>query len=70
MSLDWNGRPDAGSLDDLIRPCEERWRNREAEGFGGLEVNDQLERGRLLNGQVTWLRPFCDPIDVLGGAPE
>ena len=26
------------SLDHLIRPLQERWRDRQAEGFGGLEV--------------------------------
>jgi hypothetical protein len=36
------------SLDDLVRPQQQRLRDRQAEGLGGLEVDDQLELGRLL----------------------
>jgi hypothetical protein len=39
-------------LDHLIRPAQQRWRDREPEGFGGLEVDDQLELGGLLNGEL------------------
>ena len=38
------------SLDHLIRPLQERRRDRQAEGLGGLEVDDQLELGGLLDG--------------------
>jgi len=36
-------------LDDLVRTAEYRRRDREAERSGGLEVDDQLEFGRLLH---------------------
>jgi ion channel len=35
-------------LDYLIRPPQERRRDRQAEGFGGLEVDRQLELARAL----------------------
>jgi hypothetical protein len=40
------------SLDDLVCACEDRWRHREAERLGCLEVDDQLEGGRLLDRQI------------------
>src|SRR6185369_14896061 len=36
-------------------PLQERWRNRQAEGLRGLEINDQFELRRLLHRQVTRL---------------
>jgi len=39
----------AGSLDHLIRPLEQRRRDREPERLGGLEVDYQLEFGGLLD---------------------
>jgi hypothetical protein len=36
-------------LDDLIRPLQERRRDRQPQGLGGLEVDDQLELRGLLN---------------------
>src|SRR5262245_24274626 len=35
-------------MDDFVRPRQHRRRDGEAEGFGGLEVDDELELGRLL----------------------
>ena len=54
------------SLNHLIRRLQERPRNRQAEGLGGLEVHDQLERGRLLDRQVPRRGAIADAID-LGG---
>src|SRR5215813_563219 len=42
-------------LDDLIRPPQHRRRDRQAERLGGLEVDDQLELGGLLDRKVTGL---------------
>ena len=42
----------ADSLYDLIRPRQQRRRDRQAEGLGGLEVDDQLEFRRLLDGKL------------------
>src|SRR5258708_16523721 len=36
-------------FDHLIRPQQERLRNREPECLGGLEVDDEIELGGLLN---------------------
>jgi hypothetical protein len=43
-------------LDHLIRPSEQRRWDRQAEGFGGLEVDHQLELGGLLDGEIGGLR--------------
>jgi hypothetical protein len=45
-------------LDDLVRPQQERLRDRQAERLGGLEVDDQLELRGLLDGEVGGL---CAP---------
>jgi hypothetical protein len=51
--------PRAGrSLDDLIRPQQQRRRDREAERLGRLEVDDQLELRWLLDGQAAGLAPL------------
>ena len=39
-------------FDDLIRPRQQRRRDREAEGLGGREVDDEFELRRLLDGKV------------------
>src|SRR5713101_7270832 len=74
----WRGAPHpcqpgtsaAPSLDDLIRPPQQRWRDRQAEGLGGLEVDDQLELRRLLDGQVGGLGALEDLVDVGRGPPK
>jgi hypothetical protein len=43
------GTSTASSFHHLIRPLQEQRRDRQAARLGGLEVDDQLERGRLLN---------------------
>jgi len=42
-------------FDDLVGEVEDRGRDRQAERLGGLQVDDQLEPRRLLNGQVRGL---------------
>src|SRR6266446_2535571 len=54
------------SLYDLIRPLQERLRDRQAEGLGGLEVDDQLELGGLLDGKICGLGALEDSIHVPG----
>jgi len=40
------------SLDDIVRPYQQRLWNGEPQGLGGLEVEDQIELGRLLDRQI------------------
>src|SRR5215813_7815350 len=60
----------ARSLDHLIRSRQQRRRDGEAEGFGGLEVNHQLELARLLYWQIARFGTLQDTVDVAGGSAE
>src|SRR5262244_2916916 len=60
----------AGLLDHLIRQDEERWRYRDPERLGGLEVDDQLEFHGLLHRQVRRLGAFEDLVHQARGAFE
>jgi hypothetical protein len=42
-------------LDHLVGGGEQRFRDGEAESFGGFEVDHQRKFGGLLNWQVAWL---------------
>jgi hypothetical protein len=53
-----------GLPDDLGGLEEEGRGNGEAQGLGGLEVNDQLERGGLFHRQIGRLGPFENLVDV------
>ena len=67
-------------LDHLIRPLEQRWRDRQAEGLGGLEVDYQLQFGWLLNRDVSGLGTHQDlvnnachqarPLDLILAVPD
>jgi hypothetical protein len=52
------------SLDQLVRPPQQRRRDGQPERHGGLEVDDQLELGRLLDGQVAGLGALEDFVRV------
>ena len=52
---DGGGTAGDPSLDQVIGPLQERRRDRQAEGLGGLEVDHQLELGGLFDRQVTRL---------------
>ena len=57
-----------GSADNLVGLEDEPWRNGEAQGLSGLHIDDQLERGGLLHGEVRRLRPVQELIDVADDA--
>src|SRR5207244_3091731 len=57
-------------MDHLVRPLHQRRRDRQPEGLGGLEVDDQVELGRLLHGQVGGLGALEDLVHVGRGASE
>src|SRR5712691_1381830 len=51
--------------DHLVRQEEECRRESEAERLGGLEVDDQLELGGLLDGEVPRLGAFQDAVHIV-----
>src|SRR5712691_13549178 len=51
-------------LDHLVRLQQERGRDREAEGLRGLEVDDQLELRRLLDGKIGGLSALEDLVHI------
>src|SRR5229473_8117172 len=59
----WTRAPPNGPFDHLVEWGEQRWRQHEAEYLRGLQVNYQLEYGRLLDGQFGGSRTFQNTID-------
>ena len=55
-----NPKSPAASFDDFVGRGDQRRRNGEAKGFGGLEVDDQFETRRLLDRQLAGLGAFQD----------
>src|SRR5690242_17522050 len=58
--------PDSELLDQLIRPSQQRRRNRQTEGLGSLEVDDQVELRDLLDGEIGRPSALQDARDVDG----
>src|SRR5712691_3892114 len=58
--------PDCGLplLNYFIRAPKQRWRDRQPERLGSLEVDHQLELGGLFDGQVGELGTFQNLVDV------
>jgi len=61
-------------FDDLLGAGEDRWRDRQAERLGGIEIDHQLEGRRLLDRQIGRLRALQDPyrreVEQLRPAPK
>src|SRR5215470_15939591 len=77
VDADWRSRRHrrtrslcASSFEHLIRPRQERRRYRQAEGFRGLQVDEQLELGGLLHGKVGGLGALEDLVNIGRSAPE
>src|SRR5438445_725287 len=47
-------------LDDPVGPQQERRRDRQAERLGGLKINDELQFGGLLDGEIRGLGALED----------
>src|SRR6516162_11229492 len=54
------------SLDHLVGGSLQGQRNRQAQRLRGLEVDDELELGRLLDRKVGWLRTLEHTINIRG----
>src|SRR5712692_3066979 len=57
------------SLNYLVRPLQQSLRDRQPERLRRLKVDDQLELGGLLDGQIRRLRPLENLVHVARGAP-
>src|SRR5215471_7489725 len=53
-------------FDYFVGTAKQRWRYGEAECFGSLEVDDQLDSGRRLHRKIGRLLAFEDAIDIAG----
>src|SRR5215471_2294234 len=51
-------------LNNLIGPQQQRLRDGEAKRLGGLEIDNQLELGGLLDGEIGRLRAFQNLVHV------
>jgi hypothetical protein len=54
----------SSSLDDVIGSEQQRPRDRQAQRLGSLEVDDQLELGRLLYRKIAGSGAFEDLVDI------
>src|SRR5262245_102421 len=53
---------------DFVGDGEQRRRNGETECVRGLQVQEQLELGRLLHWKISRFRPLKNPVDIPGRA--
>src|SRR6266581_7287641 len=58
----------SASLNNLVRPLQQRLGDREPERLRGLQIDYQFEPRRLLNRKIRRLGALQDPVDEGGGA--
>jgi hypothetical protein len=58
------------SLNHLVGSQQEFFGNRDAERLGGPEVDDQLELGGLLDGQIRGFGTFKNLVDIRRASPS
>ena len=63
-------RSTASLFDHLVGECENNSGITSPSAFAVLEINDQLEFGRLLDGDIAWLCSFRILPNVVGSAGE
>src|ERR1700745_2660151 len=62
--------PSTPSFDHLVGASEEHWRHVEAEDFGGRQIDDEVEFGRLLHREIGRLRAAQNLIDIVRRSSE
>src|SRR5215831_1985512 len=70
MLHDTSQLPYHSLLDHLVRLQQHARRDREPEGLGRLQVEDELKLHRLLDGQVGGLGAFEELVHIGSGAAE
>src|SRR5262249_4466995 len=58
------------SLDHLVGAQQERFGDVQPKSLGAGQIDDEIERGRLLDRQISGLCPAQNLVHVFGGAPE
>src|SRR5262249_31705863 len=58
------------SLDHLVGTSEHQWRDREAKQTRRPQIDDELELGRLFDGQLGWIRSLEYLVHIASCAAE